>query len=437
MYKVGIEEEVKIHVITDPEEVEYYSDVLTRKHYLGSSLVNIRTLVQVARRGRTDLAILTWEPNVRRWFYLRDDVIGWNEDQKRTRSKYCFENRRFLMLSDQKNLASKILKRGEENLGREAEKLYGHGCMLVETFVDPSRGLEGTCYKAAGWKEVGLTKGGKGREASRKPKLYFIKELKKDAIGKLKSPKLSPTDTKNPRQKILSLDTFDIKGLRQRLNAIPDTRQRKGWYPPSALLALIMMAVLSGESTISDIHRWISSLSVELLRTIGCRKCPSYGVLRSTLIKTDHVLLSKILCQWLIEQEGKIHIDKRVKILSLDGKRMRAASSAGDTEIHLLELVDAVTQVVHAQLKVSTNKENEIPVAQEMLRNESIDAETIITADAMHTQRKTADIIVKKTPITYSLSKTTRRTSKKLSSKTPQRKIGRYKSILRSLDMEG
>jgi len=437
MYKLGIEEEVKIHVIRDPGEIEYYSDVLCRNHYLKSSLVNVRTLIQVARRGRTDLAILTWEPNVRRWFFLRDEVIGWNDDQKRTRSKYCFENRRFLMLSDQKNLASKILKKGEESLGREAEKLYGHGCMLVETFVDPSRGLEGTCYKAAGWTKVGLTKGGKGKEASRTPKLYFVKEMKKDAIGKLKSPKLSPTDTKNPRQKILSLDTFDMQGLRRRLDSIPDTRQRKGWYPPSSLLALIMMAVLSGESTISDIHRWVSSLSVELLRMIGCRKCPSYAVLRSTLINTDHLLLSKILCQWLIEQEGKIHIDKRVKILSLDGKRMRAASRAGDAEIHLLELVDAVTQVVHAQLKVSTNKENEIPVAQEMLRNEPLDAETIITADAMHTQIKTADIILKKTPTTYSLSRTTKKTSGKPLSKKPQRKIGRYKSILRSLDMEG
>jgi hypothetical protein len=73
---------LKIKLITDPGEIEVYSDLITRHHYLGSSQVNRNTIVHVARRGRHDVAVLTWERNVRRWFGMRDRLIGWTKSQK-------------------------------------------------------------------------------------------------------------------------------------------------------------------------------------------------------------------------------------------------------------------------------------------------------------------------------------------------------------------
>ena len=433
MYTKKTEEALRIKLITDPGERELYSDLIAREHYLGSSQINSNTLLHVAMRGRKEVGLVTWEPATRHWFGLRDRLIGWTKDQKAERKKYCFENRRFLMLSEEKNLASQILAKSTEQLGEDAAKVYGHECLLVETFVDPSKKFEGTCYKAAGWTEVGMTQGGRGAE-TRSAKKYFVKELKLNAIAKLKAPELTPSDTINPRQVVLSLSTFDLEGLRKKLDVIPDWRKHQGWYPISSLLALTIAAVLSGESTLSDIHRWISSLSRELLKSLGCRQAPSYSVIRSTLINANHQTLSETLCGWLQEQERKIHIDKRIKILSLDGKQVRAASKAGGTDIHILELIDSVTQVVRAQIKVS-DKENEIPVARTILSELPIDAETIVTADALHTQKKTAEVIQKKTLTTSSLSKTIKKTSRELSLK-PQRKIGHYRSILKSLDME-
>jgi len=81
------------------------------------------------------------------------------------------------------------------------------------------------------------------------------------------------------------------------------------------------------------------------------------------------------------------------------GERIRAASRAGGTGIHILELTDAVTQVIRAQIKVS-DKENEIPVARVALLKQAIDADTVVTADALHAQKATANVILKKTLIT-------------------------------------
>jgi hypothetical protein len=96
-----------VKLITDPETIEFYSDILTRKHYLGSSAVNRNTLMHVVRRGRDDVAILTWEPKVRLWFGLRDKLIGWTKEQKQQRLQYCVENRRFCPASPGNGILSR------------------------------------------------------------------------------------------------------------------------------------------------------------------------------------------------------------------------------------------------------------------------------------------------------------------------------------------
>ena len=144
-------------LIKDPGEVEFYDDLLARRHYLKSGQCNSNTIMHVVRRGREDVAILTWEPGVRRFFGMRDRIIGWSEPQRQQRLKYCAENRRFLLLVKEPNLASQVLSHSEARLEQDAQKRFGHGFLLAETFVDPSKGYDGGCYKAAGWVNAGLT----------------------------------------------------------------------------------------------------------------------------------------------------------------------------------------------------------------------------------------------------------------------------------------
>jgi hypothetical protein len=337
------------------------------------------------------------------------------------------------MLSEEKNLASKVLSLSIERLGKDGQEIHGHEFLIAETFVDPTRGYDGTCYKAAGWTDAGLTQGGRGKD-DRSKKLYFVKELKLNALAKLKAPELTPSDTKNPRQSVLNLERLDLQSLRRRLDAIPDRRKHKGWYPMTSVYALMIASVLCGETTAKGMWRWISELSRELLRSLGCRQAPSYSMIWSSLRDADHAALQEALCGWLAEQGNKLYVDKNIRILSLDGKALRSASKAAGTELHLLTLIDTVTQTIRAQRPVNA-KTNEIPVAQELLAAEPLDAETIVTADAMHTQDQLAETLVKKTPITSSRSRTIGQTSEKPSMRRRQ-SFGHYRTLLQSLDTD-
>ena len=49
MYTKSGAEAIRVVLITDPGEVEFYDDILTRRHYLGSGQCNRNTLLHVAR----------------------------------------------------------------------------------------------------------------------------------------------------------------------------------------------------------------------------------------------------------------------------------------------------------------------------------------------------------------------------------------------------
>jgi len=420
-------------LIQDPGEVEFYDDLLTRRHYLRSGQCNSNTIVHVIRRGREDVAILTWEPGVRRFFGMRDRMIGWSEPQRQQRLKYCAENRRFLLLVKEPNLASRVLSHSEARLEQDAQKRFGHGFLLAETFVDPSQGYDGGCYKAAGWVNAGLTQGGRGPQ-ERSKKHYFIKELKREALSKLKAPELSASDIENPRQSVLFLEQLDLAGLRKQLDTIPDYRKIQGQYPLTSVLALIIGAVLSGATNSAQISRWIAELSRELLRSLGCRRAPSNPTIWRVLTKVDHCALKDVFCEWFKAQAKKIHVNRNLKLLSLDGKHLRGTEKMAGCETNLLTLIESISGVLLDQVLVG-EKTNEIPHAVPMLEAADLDAETIVTADAMHTQTKTAELILKKTRTTSSPSKAIRGISKRPSSKRPPRRVGRYRRVVRSLVM--
>jgi hypothetical protein len=135
----------------------------------------------------------------------------------------------------------------------------------------------------------------------------------------------------------------------------------------------------------------------------------------------------------LAEERDKIHVDSSLRIITMDGKALRGAGRAAGAEMVLLTLIESISGVMVGQMPVG-EKTNEITHAKQLLLDHAdLDAQTIVTADALHTQRDTAELIVKKTPITSSRSKATSQTSKKPSPKKPQRKIGGYQRVLQSL----
>ena len=86
-------------------------------------------------------------------------------------------NTRFLILPwvEVKYLASHILGKMTKIVPRDWEKLYNHSIYYLETFVDPER-FKGTCYRAANWKYLGLTKG-LGKDSKTKERNRSLKEV--------------------------------------------------------------------------------------------------------------------------------------------------------------------------------------------------------------------------------------------------------------------
>jgi hypothetical protein len=95
-------------------------------------------------------------------------------------------NTRFLILPwvSVSYLASHLLGLSARRISRDWEKVYHHGVVWLETFVDPERGFDGTCYKAANWVYLGKTAGrGKDdqtKKVNRSLKLVFGYPLRKD-----------------------------------------------------------------------------------------------------------------------------------------------------------------------------------------------------------------------------------------------------------------
>ncbi|MFF0088090.1 ISAs1 family transposase [Streptomyces canus] len=79
--------------------------------------------------------------------------------------------------------------------------------------------------------------------------------------------------------------------------------------------------------------------------------------------------------------------------LAVDGKSLRGAARAKGRKIHLLAALEHATGLVLAQLDVG-EKTNEITCFQPLLDTVADLAGTVVTSDAMHTQREHADYLL-------------------------------------------
>ncbi len=105
------------------------------------------------------MALLDWGPAC--WKLAdRETHIGWTHQQRAQRLGLIVQNRRFLVLGQERmpNLASRALGLALRALPEHWKALHGYCPVMAETFTDIEQ-FEGTCYKATNWKPLGLTKG--------------------------------------------------------------------------------------------------------------------------------------------------------------------------------------------------------------------------------------------------------------------------------------
>jgi hypothetical protein len=162
-----------------------YNSLIEQYHYLRYTRPVGEHLEYLALAQGRVVACLGW-CSAPRHIGCRDRYVGWTQEQRLKNLSRIVINTRFLILPWVKvsHLASHLLGLNARRISQDWEKVYHHEVVWLETFVDPERGFEGTCYKASNWVYLGKTTG-RGKDdqtnkVNRSLKLVFGYPLRKD-----------------------------------------------------------------------------------------------------------------------------------------------------------------------------------------------------------------------------------------------------------------
>jgi hypothetical protein len=151
--------DLRIELVCSLRESRLWNEYVHRYHYLGYKPLPGAQLRYFIYSQNNILALLGFGASA--WKVApRDKFIGWSIKQRTSNIHLIINNARFLILPwiKSKNLASKILSLVSKRIQNDWQRKYGYQPVLLETFVECER-FQGTCYKAANWTKVGVTKG--------------------------------------------------------------------------------------------------------------------------------------------------------------------------------------------------------------------------------------------------------------------------------------
>jgi predicted transposase YbfD/YdcC len=196
-----------------------------------------------------------------------------------------------------------------------------------------------------------------------------------------------------------ALLTIDPASLFALLSLLVDPRKPRGCrYPLAAVLTVIILAKLAGETSICGIASWGRLRAAWL--------CPLLQVKRSTLpcANTSTLICSKLDVAALNRRLADFFVpplplladppapepppSRAERHLALDGKTLRGTRRSGSgvqPAVHLLSLYDVTHQGTLTQHEVTT-KEHEIPGATKLIEGRDLRG-CVVSADALHTQR--------------------------------------------------
>jgi predicted transposase YbfD/YdcC len=158
------------------------------------------------------------------------------------------------------------------------------------------------------------------------------------------------------------------------------------------MLLLALAATLAGSRSFTAIGEWAADAPVSVVSRLGFgRRRPSESAIRRLLQRLDPDRLDEIIGAWMWLRVKTIG---GVKVIAFDGKALKGARDAAGKLTFLLSGVCQDTGAVVAQTSVES-KTSEVPVLRKLLKALTITG-CVITADAAHTCRETAELIVER-----------------------------------------
>jgi predicted transposase YbfD/YdcC len=192
--------------------------------------------------------------------------------------------------------------------------------------------------------------------------------------------------------------------------SVPDGRSGQGRdHPVAAVLALAAAAVVAGMRGYTAIAGWVKDVPSPVLAELylragaGLARPPSKATIWRVITDADAEVLDATVGSWLMSsllarpagQGSAAGAGDLAELMPvrLDGKTVRGARDAAGNQRHLLAALagPAAQPVVAAQAEVGV-KTNEVPMAEAVLSQIDLE-DKVVTADALHTVKATAEFI--------------------------------------------
>ena len=294
------------------------------------------------------------------------------------------------------NLASRVLGLSLRRLSADMQAAHGYPALLAETFVDVSR-FAGTCYRAANWRSLGLTRGfarepgGAARWRHHgQPKEVFVFELTDGAPEALSTVEMPANWSTEQHSEPMAAPR--LRSLFECLGEVPEYRHARGKrYALNTILTLAVAARLAGYRGVNAFAQFAALLSQEQLKAVGAFWSPSKQRYTPPAITTFHNVLAALPPETLDNAIGQWtgQHDSAHAPVAVDGKDLRGASKqTEDGRRMMVAAVEHDTGVVLGQVEVDS-KSNEIPAVRELSGGLDLTGR-IVTMDAMHAQHETA-----------------------------------------------
>jgi predicted transposase YbfD/YdcC len=204
------------------------------------------------------------------------------------------------------------------------------------------------------------------------------------------------------------LEPDQCRGLLDYLAGVPDPRRRRGRrHPLVGVLGVAVCAVLAGARSLAAIGEWASDAPCQVLAALGVRCDPWTGVwrppgeatVRRVLARVDADALDAAVGRWLADQQPPVPTTRPPpatrpawQAVAVDGKSLRGSGHHPNPQVYLLAAMDHTSRAVFGQTDVDGTT-NEIARFRPLLDGLDL-TDTVVTADALHTQREHADWLV-------------------------------------------